>query len=172
MVVHLQFKGPLVHAGGLNSIPIVIVRPVLIAPGNGPGWVAAAVSNIEIDAVAAAGHRTAAVISTAVTTPAVSARGLVLRRDHAIRIAPAVDVHIIAVAAVLHWVHRTALGRRFCSELSGQGYGNKGEYHIGLPAADHSQRRGAIVCSAGSRWRAFSMAAKTKRPQLRGKGRS
>jgi hypothetical protein len=71
--------------------------PVLKTPWHRSRRVAAAVSDIEIDAIATARHRT--------SICSVLACSLVLRRDHAVRVAPAVDVDIIAISAILHLVH-------------------------------------------------------------------
>ena len=81
---------------GFTSIPIVM-GPILKTEWHRPRRVAAAVSDIEINAIATARHRT--------SVCAVSACSLVLGRDHPIRIASAVDIDIIAIPAILHLLH-------------------------------------------------------------------
>jgi hypothetical protein len=90
--------------------------------------IATAVSDIEINAVAAAGD--GAPVSAVSSISAVSSRCLILWRYHPVRITAAVDVKIIAMSAVPNLAQEVALVRRGCAKVSGDCCGCEGDDHV------------------------------------------
>jgi hypothetical protein len=96
---------------GLRLITLVILWAVLVSPRHRASRIALSVSDIEINAVAPARY------GTPISIPA-SSRSLILRRDHAVRITTAPNIHIVAVPALLN-LHPTGYARQRQAKMSG-----------------------------------------------------
>jgi hypothetical protein len=87
-----------------SRVVVIVMRAVLKPSWHRTGWIASAVADIEVNAVPATGHGTPIAILT-------SPRGLILGRYHAIGIAAAPDIEIVAVSAVLNLAQPVVLAR-------------------------------------------------------------
>lgn len=105
--------------------PAIVLWAVLKLAGHRACGIAAAISDIEINAVAAAGYRTS--IPTTITA---SSRSLILRGYRAVRVAAAADVKIITMSAVLYLAQDVALVRRGCTKVSGDSCSCEGDDHV------------------------------------------
>jgi hypothetical protein len=105
--------------------PSIVLWAVLKSARHRACGIAAAISDIEINAVAAAGYRTS--IPTTITA---LSRSLILRGYHAVRVTAAADVKVIPMSAVLNLAQDVALVRRGCAKVSGDSCSCEGDDHV------------------------------------------